>query len=418
MDAGSDGALEGGSAACRVGYADCNGDPADGCEVDLTEDPANCGACHHGCATNNATAVACNAGRCAPTCSAGYADCNAEAATPSDDGCETNLDAATTCGGCDHDCQGGTCNKQQCQPVTLASGLTQPSGLAVDGKYVHWSDRMGSTPRVMRATLSGGNPTLVANDLPVSWDNPLVSNGDYVVWATETTSGSGSPPNGAIKRVHSGDQDVTTIVSNVSSVTVRMDDAHIYWADSGVGTLHEVELDGTMPHEIAAAGANVFAMAVDANNLYFAQANLALGFVNLGSGTTVEVTPTTPQIDTYSLAVDANNLYVWSFKIASTEASDLLRLPKSLQGSPTVIATDLPTNSLGRAIATDTKFVYFAGNDGVYRVPSTGGTAVRLATTTSPPAQIVVTGGAVYWLVPMTGAGDDGTLMKLAVFSN
>jgi hypothetical protein len=300
--------------------------------------------------------------------------------------------------------------------VILASGLTEPSGLAVDGKYVHWGDRTGGSPRIMRATLSGSNPTLVASDLPVSFDNPLVSNGEYVVWATQTTASSSSPPNGAIKRVRSGDNDVTTLVDNLKSVTVAMDAANVYWSDNGVGTLHEVGLDGTMPRPIAAAGAHVFAMVVDSTNLYFIQSNLALGFMNLGSDGVVEVTPTDPGIDPYSLAADANNLYVWSEKTASNEANDLLRIPKSLQGNPTVVATHLPTTEFGLAIAADATFVYFAGVDGLYRVPSTGGTATRLAPSVSHPVQIVVAGGAVYWLDPQTGAGNDGALRKLAVF--
>ena len=34
---------------CLPGFADCNGDPNDGCEVDLSVHPANCGACGHAC---------------------------------------------------------------------------------------------------------------------------------------------------------------------------------------------------------------------------------------------------------------------------------------------------------------------------------------------------------------------------------
>lgn len=34
---------------CVPGFADCNGDPADGCEVDLTRHPAHCGACGNEC---------------------------------------------------------------------------------------------------------------------------------------------------------------------------------------------------------------------------------------------------------------------------------------------------------------------------------------------------------------------------------
>lgn len=34
---------------CLPGFADCNGDPSDGCEVDLTRHPAHCGACGDAC---------------------------------------------------------------------------------------------------------------------------------------------------------------------------------------------------------------------------------------------------------------------------------------------------------------------------------------------------------------------------------
>jgi hypothetical protein len=35
--------------SCLPGFADCNGDPTDGCEVDLKTHPANCGACGNQC---------------------------------------------------------------------------------------------------------------------------------------------------------------------------------------------------------------------------------------------------------------------------------------------------------------------------------------------------------------------------------
>jgi hypothetical protein len=40
----------GGSApTCPEGTADCDGNPANGCETDLKHDPKNCGACGHTC---------------------------------------------------------------------------------------------------------------------------------------------------------------------------------------------------------------------------------------------------------------------------------------------------------------------------------------------------------------------------------
>lgn len=88
-------------ATCLAGFADCNGDPADGCEVDLRASADHCGACGRRCALPNATA-ACALGGCTVTgCAAGYGDCNRNAS----DGCEVDVRASPThCGGCGRMC--------------------------------------------------------------------------------------------------------------------------------------------------------------------------------------------------------------------------------------------------------------------------------------------------------------------------
>jgi hypothetical protein len=47
---------------CLPGFADCNGDPTDGCEVDLKAHPANCGACGNAC--NFGAGQPCVEGKC------------------------------------------------------------------------------------------------------------------------------------------------------------------------------------------------------------------------------------------------------------------------------------------------------------------------------------------------------------------
>jgi hypothetical protein len=47
---------------CLPGFADCNGDPSDGCEIDLTAHPANCGACGNRC--DVAAGQPCVEGKC------------------------------------------------------------------------------------------------------------------------------------------------------------------------------------------------------------------------------------------------------------------------------------------------------------------------------------------------------------------
>ncbi len=74
--------------SCELGFADCNGKPNDGCEVDVRSDPANCGDCNQACASM----FACQQKTC---------------------GCTTNASCGAT-GTCD---QGGcTCNGNACSP--------------------------------------------------------------------------------------------------------------------------------------------------------------------------------------------------------------------------------------------------------------------------------------------------------------
>lgn len=47
---------------CEPGWADCNGNPADGCETNISYDGANCGACGNRC--NSALGQPCVEGRC------------------------------------------------------------------------------------------------------------------------------------------------------------------------------------------------------------------------------------------------------------------------------------------------------------------------------------------------------------------
>ncbi len=97
--------------ACAVGFGDCNGDPSDGCEVDLTSTPSACGTCATSCRPPNG-AGSCAAGRCGVArCDAGFGDCDGTAAN----GCETPLTTNDRCGACDTRCPGGSfCSEGAC----------------------------------------------------------------------------------------------------------------------------------------------------------------------------------------------------------------------------------------------------------------------------------------------------------------
>jgi hypothetical protein len=104
---------------CQTGYADCNASAADGCETNLNTNVGHCGACGNACPTPANATPYCLGGVCGATCNAGYADCNGNAA----DGCEANLLTSTRhCGACGVAClPGETCANGQCTCGSLGS---------------------------------------------------------------------------------------------------------------------------------------------------------------------------------------------------------------------------------------------------------------------------------------------------------
>ncbi len=86
---------------CPAGYGDCDGNAANGCETNLSTDPANCGGCDYSCSAPHAS-TSCNFSICRiALCSAGWADCNRLAS----DGCEVDITSdANNCGGCGVQC--------------------------------------------------------------------------------------------------------------------------------------------------------------------------------------------------------------------------------------------------------------------------------------------------------------------------
>jgi len=108
----SGGSSPGGGGACAGGWADCNGNPSDGCETNLSTSVAHCSACNSPCSVANATAT-CSGGQCTFTCIAPFADCDGM----SSNGCEVNTDTSDAhCGGCGYACSlscnaGVCCNK-------------------------------------------------------------------------------------------------------------------------------------------------------------------------------------------------------------------------------------------------------------------------------------------------------------------
>ncbi|WP_437725484.1 hypothetical protein [Sorangium sp. So ce861] len=117
---------------CDEGFTDCNGLIGDGCERDVTRDVLNCGGCGVECEPKAGGRPWCRDGECGETvCPAGRGDCNGEP----DDSCEVDLAAdPENCGTC-----GGLCTVAngtgKCTATGCAVGTCEPGFADCDGRY-------------------------------------------------------------------------------------------------------------------------------------------------------------------------------------------------------------------------------------------------------------------------------------------
>lgn len=121
-----------GITTCNPGFANCDGNAANGCEVNLNS-VTSCGTMCAGrvdcTGASNVNTATCSAGVCGiTTCDAGFGNCDGNAAN----GCEVNLNAPTTCGatcGARTDCSAepnvmtGTCSAGVCGVAMCNSGF-------------------------------------------------------------------------------------------------------------------------------------------------------------------------------------------------------------------------------------------------------------------------------------------------------
>ncbi|MSP62847.1 MAG: hypothetical protein EXR72_21445 [Myxococcales bacterium] len=121
--------------SCYAGFADCNKQLFDGCEVQTTKDPLNCGVCGKLCQPPANASAGCFGGACTVGgCVMGFGDCNNSGA----DGCEITLaDAVAHCGKCGNACSfanaNSTCANGQCVLGACKAGFKNCNANAADG---------------------------------------------------------------------------------------------------------------------------------------------------------------------------------------------------------------------------------------------------------------------------------------------
>ncbi len=122
--------------SCTGSYQDCDGLLLNGCESDVLNDPANCGSCGAACMVMHAV-PRCASGQCdIGFCDNGWGNCNNLA----NDGCEVPLNTTANCGACNRTClapQNGNataiCDGNLSCQVVCNPGFADCNGVLADG---------------------------------------------------------------------------------------------------------------------------------------------------------------------------------------------------------------------------------------------------------------------------------------------
>ncbi|MDC0712284.1 CARDB domain-containing protein [Stigmatella sp. ncwal1] len=141
---------------CAPGYGNCDGNPANGCETDLTSDVNHCGTCGTTCPGQATTVGVCMASQCSTSCAPGRYDCDGNAAN----GCESDCACAPTA------C---TIDRQAELVITSLSVVEDPVRTAPGGAW-HFGT-------LMKAMAGNQDPSTLVRQWLRTWNSAQTVNG-------------------------------------------------------------------------------------------------------------------------------------------------------------------------------------------------------------------------------------------------
>ena len=332
---------------CDPGYDDCDGDPANGCEVELAIDAAHCGACDNDC-----NAGSCAAGACVPVTTLATGQDNPSYLAHAgglifwtnfgdDSVVQSAIDGTNT--------------------IVLATGENNPAGIAADLTHVFWVNRGTSSQNdgsIVEAPVDASMPPVaLAIDQPYAWG--IAIDDAYVYW-THHEGGGG------VRRVQRGTAGagvVEVIATGGVPNGLAVDDTHAYWVSRSTGEVLRAQKDGMggAPTVLAAGQTEVRELTVDDTHVYWTTSTATGTVMKLAKdGSGAMMTVATGQANPRLVATDATGVY-W----ANAAGGTVMRAAPSGQVHAIAAGTPAPWG-----LAIDETHVYWTNQTGASTIQS------------------------------------------------
>ncbi|MBI5512675.1 MAG: FG-GAP repeat protein [Deltaproteobacteria bacterium] len=172
---------------CAAGFADCDGNTANGCEVNTNTDATHCGGCRRACPPVAGGAPMCSMGRCNSMCAADFDDCDRDTRN----GCEADLRTTVAhCGRCGNACAFANavpaCAARACQLMSCMAGFQNCNAMNADGCEVNTLTDVRNCGRcgTVCPGVTNGRPTCVSGTCGLSCMPGFALVGDTCVRST------------------------------------------------------------------------------------------------------------------------------------------------------------------------------------------------------------------------------------------
>lgn len=335
-------------------------------------------------------------------CAAGLCGCDhghapATESVTLDAGSDAMNDAGPCGGTCD-----GTCSHGRCL-TTLAELDDALTDFAIDDANAYFAScGADGTGAVFSVPLAGGTQHMraTASACPV---HLAVADGQVYL------TGLDADPHGydSLDRLPAADGALTSVVShNIGSLSRRVQAISanrnlVVWSVDG-GELGSAEpLGEELPFFATCTKSCGRPFVTDDHSVFWADIGAGKLMHQVFSGSSRPVV-LNDGID------DIGPLAVWDQDIYFGAGSTL-----SKRSTPDSVDTLATTPGPVIAIAVDSKSVYYASGDTIWKLARSGGTPVALAQHQDEPLQIAVDDDSVYWRNGTTGSGMHGALLKL-----